>query len=129
MILLQESTYFLRMSFNERFLQLRSLKARTIENIARDNQRLREIAHLLGLDPEQDMIHVAEDPTEWPERRLEYTQDDLDEFVRKEKEEAEKKEKAKRSQFFHTVVKFFSRIAGSALTQCFVRFDTMFCTL
>lgn len=67
MVLLQESVHFIKMGLNERFLALRDLKRRIIENIKKDNARLREINAKLGI--EEELYEPDVDALEWPENR------------------------------------------------------------
>lgn len=67
MVLLLESVHFIKMGLNERFLALRDLKRRIIENIRKDNVRLREINLKLGL--EDELYEPQIDSSEWPENR------------------------------------------------------------
>lgn len=84
MVLLQESVHFIKMGFNERFLALRDLKKRICSNVAADNDRIREINAEIGESDE--LFEPQVDDSEWPEKRFEYTDADLETFkVEREK--------------------------------------------
>lgn len=78
MVLLQESVHYIKMALNERFLALRDLKARIINNIKKDNVRLRELNARLGID--EPLFEPELDPAEWPEHRELFTKEDLARF-------------------------------------------------
>ncbi|CAK8998816.1 Cilia- and flagella-associated protein 44 (WD repeat-containing protein 52) [Durusdinium trenchii] len=82
-VLLAESIQTLRMEFNQKFLALRELKRRIIENARKDQARIFEINAELG-EPNNEHVGLplSIDPAEWPEKRLEYTEEQLEAFIR-----------------------------------------------
>ena len=70
MVLLEESIHAIKMGYNQRFLALRELKRRIIQNIKDDNYRMREIDSELGNEGkkywEPELLK-----SEWPEGRME----------------------------------------------------------
>ena len=48
MVLLEESIHAIKMGYNQRYLALRELKRRIVENIKEDNKRMKEIDMELG---------------------------------------------------------------------------------
>jgi hypothetical protein len=63
------------MGLNERFLALRDLKRRIVDNITKDNARLRVINATLGID--EELYQPTFDPAEWPENRDVVTKQEL----------------------------------------------------
>lgn len=87
MVLLAESIHSLKMGFNSKFFALRDLKRRLRAEVRADNARVREIDAQFG--EESELFEPEDNPEEYPERRDEVTQDDLEEFkVLKAQEEA-----------------------------------------
>ena len=78
MVLLAESIYALKMGFNSKFFALRDVKARLAADVKRDNTRVREIDAELSENTE--LFEPVERPEEYPERRDEVTEQDLEEF-------------------------------------------------
>ena len=83
MILLEEAVYAIKMGYNDRFLALRDLKSRIIANVAEDNARIREINRELGVESEA-LWEPVERPEEFPERRFDVTEEELQEFAAKQ---------------------------------------------
>jgi len=83
MLLLEESTHAIRMRFNKRFLQLRDKKLNIIREIAKDNERIKEIdAKLKKINPSHkestnDYWQPEIDATEWRDHRHKFTQAEL----------------------------------------------------
>ena len=77
-------------SYNERFLALRDLKRRMLDHMHEEEGRLAEINAELGAPPPVPPPTSLE-PEEEPERRMDVTDADIDEFTAKlEKEKATK---------------------------------------
>eukprot|EP01012_Entosiphon_sulcatum_P026263 TRINITY_DN3167_c0_g1_i1.p1 TRINITY_DN3167_c0_g1~~TRINITY_DN3167_c0_g1_i1.p1 ORF type:complete len:1748 (+),score=500.61 TRINITY_DN3167_c0_g1_i1:141-5384(+) len=91
LILLEESVNTLRMDFNDRFLALRDLKRRLVENINRDNKRIAEINKQLGR--EEELYAPAMQPDEQPENRQTADRETLRKFE-KEQMKARKRQLA-----------------------------------
>ena len=92
---MQESLQCIRMGMNERFLALRDLKRRLIENIKKDNIRIHEINKELNIG-EEELFEPEIDDSEWPERREQFNDEDLIEFereLRRREKEAAKAQK------------------------------------
>lgn len=92
MVLLEESVHAIKMGYNQRFLALRDLKKRIIENIGNDNARVREIDRELGNlieagdedDAGGNTFKFGEvlwqpklDSSEWPEERFKVSEEEL----------------------------------------------------
>jgi len=77
MVLLEESVYSIKMSFNDRFLALRDLKVRMKNNIDAWSQRILEINDELGLASANFWKPTLPD-SEFPEKRFEVTGAELD---------------------------------------------------
>jgi hypothetical protein len=92
MVLLEESVHAIKMGYNQRFLALRDLKRRIIDNIVGDNARVqnidRELTALVeAAGGEEDGASDARlgemlwqpklDKSEWPEERFTVSDDDL----------------------------------------------------
>ena len=92
MVLLEESIHSIKMGYNQRFLALRDLKRRIIDNVASDNVRVRgidvELAALEQLAGEADddgaygnnnnkLWEPVLDPREFPEERFKVTPEEL----------------------------------------------------
>ena len=72
MVLLETSVYKIKMGFNERFLALRELKSKIIEGVQDDAVRMKAInEELSDLELEGTLPTFEEDPSEFPERRME----------------------------------------------------------
>ena len=121
MVLLMESLHFIKMGFNDRFLALRDLKRRIIDNINKvtpfcdyvysffvtqpfflpyrqDNSRLVEIDRILG--DQMALFQPKHNPSEWPERRDIVSDEELNEF-QKERAAAQQAAQVKsRTSFF-----------------------------
>ena len=89
MVLLEASVNRMRSGFNERFFALRDLKCRVMEDVKKDSSRLADIVveiTRLGGEDMQGLIEflaaaaVLSD-AEFPERREEFTDADLDAFI------------------------------------------------
>ena len=91
MVLLEESVHAIKMGYNQRFLALRDLKRRIIDNIHQDNARVRSIDQssctVEAAEGEDDISAEVElggilwqpelDVSEWPEERFKVREDDL----------------------------------------------------
>ena len=77
MVLLEESVYSIKMSFNDRFLALRDLKVRMKKNIDSWSQRITEINDELGIEKGSLWRPTLPD-TEFPEKRFEVSPSELD---------------------------------------------------
>jgi cilia- and flagella-associated protein 44 len=81
MVLLEESIHAIKMGYNQRFLALRELKRRIIQNIKDDNYRMREIDSELGNEGkkywEPELLK-----SEWPEGRMEVTEEELNKYAK-----------------------------------------------
>ena len=76
MILLEESVYSIKMSFNDRFLALRDLKVRMKNNVDAWSNRIQEINKVLDLESE-DLWRPALPDSEFPEKRFEVSNAEL----------------------------------------------------
>lgn len=81
--LLAESIQALQMSFNNKFLALRELKKRIVESARVDTQRVQQINKIVGKTSENE-FQLQLNPAEWPEKRLIYSEAELDAFIKGE---------------------------------------------
>jgi len=77
MILLEESVYSIKMSFNDRFLALRDLKVRMRNNVVAWSTRIQEINQELDLENE-DLWRPELADSEFPEKRFEVSTGEVD---------------------------------------------------
>jgi cilia- and flagella-associated protein 44 len=89
MVLLEESIHSIKMGYNQRFLALRDLKRRIIDNVSNDNVRIRSIdkelkqLEIIAGNDVEDMKNLKPlwepkiDPREWPEERFKVTPEEL----------------------------------------------------
>mmetsp|Transcript_19157 Transcript_19157/g.44611 ORF Transcript_19157/g.44611 Transcript_19157/m.44611 type:complete len:1781 (+) Transcript_19157:58-5400(+) len=80
MFLLEESMHAIKTEFNNRVLALRDFRQQVRQEINRDNEMLQEIDEKLNTSTEWVGELLKEDgnaPVEFPERRFDYTEDDL----------------------------------------------------
>ena len=70
MVLLEESIHAIKMGYNQRYLALRELKRRIVENIKEDNKRMKEIDMELGEEGKK-YWEPTMSADEWPENRME----------------------------------------------------------
>ena len=77
MVLLEESIHAIKMGYNQRYLALRVLKRRIVENIKEDNKRMKEIDVELG---EEGNRYWEPEMTasEWPENRMKITEEEIE---------------------------------------------------
>eukprot|EP01041_Mallomonas_annulata_P002802 gene2802-5517_t len=81
MVLLEENMITMRLRFNERFMSMRQLKKQLIEQIDKDNHRIRTIDAELQIEDSQDIIWEPKlDPMEFPDDREEISEEELDAF-------------------------------------------------
>ena len=80
MVLLEESVHAIKMGYNQRFLALRELKRRIIDNVAADNDRIEKIQSELG--EEAKLWQPVADPQEWPEERFNVKKEALQAFAK-----------------------------------------------
>lgn len=83
-VLLAESIQELRMKFNEKFLALRELKRRIVEQARQDEARVHHIDDELGEKPTSLGLPLRLDGCEWPEKRMELAPEEMETFLRGE---------------------------------------------
>ena len=79
MLLLEESIHSIKTDFNDRFLSLRDVKKRIIEDVNATYDRLKAIDEALGQEEEYTYLSLQEE--EVPEKRYEITDNELEEFA------------------------------------------------
>ena len=81
MVLLEESIHAIKMGYNQRYLALRELKRRIVENIKEDNKRMKEIDVELG---EEGNRYWEPEMTasEWPENRMKITEEEIEAYAK-----------------------------------------------
>ena len=77
MVLLEESLYSIKMSFNDRFLALRDLKVRMKKNMDSWSDRIKEINEELDI-PSEELWRPELPDSEFPEKRFEVSQSELE---------------------------------------------------
>mgnify|MGYP001188008898 CR=1 FL=1 len=88
MLLLEESIHSIKTDFNDRFLSLRDVKKRIIEDVNATYDRLKDIDKALG--HEDDYTYLSLQEAEVPEKRYEITEDELQAFAEHKRMEDEK---------------------------------------
>lgn len=88
-VMLEDSVLSLKTQFNDRFLALRSLKKKIIDDVNQDHNRLNEIDAELDQDviPASTIVPRSNDPSEYPDDRDEVTEKELEHYkaIAKEK--------------------------------------------
>jgi WD40 repeat protein len=84
LVMLEDSMITLRMQFNERFLSLRNLKKTIVQAVTRDNTRIRQLnAELQDSEPNNGpAVEPALNPTEFPDDRMEVSEEELQAFLK-----------------------------------------------
>eukprot|EP00898_Chlorokybus_atmophyticus_P007049 jgi/Chlat1/7345/Chrsp59S06953 len=84
-----------RRTYNEKLMALRELKRRVVEQIGRDNGRLRDINGMLGV--EEQLFVPAVHADEYPENREIITSEELSAFDQKQRQAAKEAKAGKNS--------------------------------
>ena len=86
MLMLQESMITLRLSFNQRFLNMRKLKQQIVESMQQDNIRIREIDEQLNCANSSIIYEPNLRPSEFPDDRNLITKQEIVDFKIKRRE-------------------------------------------
>ena len=81
MVLLEESIHAIKMGYNQRYLALRELKRRIVENIKEDNKRMKEIDMELGEEGKK-YWEPAMSAVEWPENRMKISDAEVEAYAK-----------------------------------------------